>query len=630
MTGARPGALLVPVVTVEVGLAAALGLVAVDRALLPVAGIVLAAGLLLGLLRHRGRPLVAAAGDALAWRVRVRHRAPEPAGADPERAGPDDDLRLLRLVVGDLRLDRRRDHDDRPVGLVGHDGVWCAVLVPDPAGSPLLTAPDEPGFPLDALAAELDDRGVVLDALTALWHVRPGDDGSAAGAAGAEVRGDVPAPARRDALLVVRLDPARCPDAVAERGGGVVGAQRALLGALARLRRVLADHGVPARALDDRELAAAAVDTGLAGLGRPRTAVERWGAAVLAGDRAACGQATWAVTGGAPDDVDLLAAAPLPAGVTLTLGVTVGPAPAPGGTGDPVAVRVAVRVGAATPEELDAAAAVLVDTAARAGLRPRRLDGRQTAGLAATLPVADRPRAMTRGAVDPGGHPVPARAVDRGDLADVGPPVDPAGVLLGAGSDGRPVMLALLRPAPTRVAVVGGLSLTRQLALRAVAAGTRLVVVTGRPDAWTALRRAAPDLVTVRTTADRRPDDRDDPPGAGPLLTVHDRGVPPPGADPGPTGPWRTTLVALPALTPDVADLADPAGDTDLVLLTRTPPHEAELAARLWRLPPDLATALRTLPDAGVVALSDGTWRRLDRVTGPRETALLGPVRRGD
>ena len=57
--------------------------------------------------------------------------------------------------------------------------------------------------------------------------------------------GPLPCLARRDAWLVARLDPTRCPAAVAERGGGTVGAHRALLGALAQrgVTRVLAEGG---------------------------------------------------------------------------------------------------------------------------------------------------------------------------------------------------------------------------------------------------------------------------------------------------------------------------------------------------------------------------------------------------
>lgn len=207
-------------------------------------------------------------------------------------------------------------------------------------------------------------------------------------------------------------------------------------------------------------------------------------------------------------------------------------------------------------------------------------------------------------------------------------PVATAGILLGADANGAPVTLALLRPVPTRVVVLGALHLARQIALRAVAEGAALIVTTGRPAAWEPVARAAADAERVRIRSDEAPPD-DAAAGGVPgdtdaLLTVHDRGA----TTAGPAssaGPWRATVLVLPALSPGVADAAD---DADVVLLGRMPPQEADLAARLWRLTESMADSLRTLPDHGVVVLGRNLWRRLDLVTAERETALLGPVRR--
>jgi hypothetical protein len=190
------------------------------------------------------------------------------------------------------------------------------------------------------------------------------------------------------------------------------------------------------------------------------------------------------------------------------------------------------------------------------------------------------------------------------------------------------VALALLRPIPTRVVVLGALHLARQVALRTVGQGARLTVVTGRRSVWEPVARAAADPDRVRIGADEPAEQHPaDPPAPGDtdaLLTVHDRGATATGPSP-PTGPRRTTLLVLPALSPGVADAAD---DADVVLLGRMPPQEADLAARLWRLTEPMAETLRTLPDQGVVVLGRNLWRRLDLVTAERETALLGPVRR--
>jgi hypothetical protein len=216
-------------------------------------------------------------------------------------------------------------------------------------------------------------------------------------------------------------------------------------------------------------------------------------------------------------------------------------------------------------------------------------------------------------------------------LDALGPPVRPAGVVLGADPDGAPVSVALIRPVPTRVVVLGGLYLARQVTLCTVGAGARALVVTGRPPAWESVRRAAGDAedtddadAVVRVQQDAPADLA----GAGdaPLLVVQDRGATTRGPTPA-RRPRQTTMVVLPSLVPAVADLAD---DADLVLLQRLPPHEAELAGRLWRLTASMTETLRTLPDRGVAVLGRNLWRRMDLVTGPRETAILGPVRRGD
>ncbi|MDL5155466.1 hypothetical protein [Actinomycetospora termitidis] len=224
-------------------------------------------------------------------------------------------------------------------------------------------------------------------------------------------------------------------------------------------------------------------------------------------------------------------------------------------------------------------------------------------------------------------RPAPAVRLPVAALDGVVAPVAPAGIVLGSDPGGAPVTLAVLRPVPTRVVVLGALHLARQIALRCVAQGAHLDVATGRVAAWEVVGRAAADPARVRvgTEPDADPGPAAREPGdTGGLLVVHDRGAVAqgPGA---PHRPWRSTMVVLPSLSPAVADAAD---DADVVLLGRMPPQEADLATRLWRLTEPMAETLRTLPDHGVVALGRNLWRRLDLVTADRETAILGPVRR--
>ncbi|MFC5142835.1 type VII secretion protein EccE [Actinomycetospora rhizophila] len=370
---------LVAIVVVEVGLAVAVALVAVDRRLLPLAGVVLSAGLLVGLLRVRRRWLVQWIGLALRFRVRVRERESEQAADDV-----DPRLRTLRLLTGDLAVARARDHEGREVGLLGHGGGWSAVLALDPEGADggaTLVPSDSTSFPLAALAGCLADRGVVLDAVSALWHCRPVDDDTPAAEAYREVLGSLPALSRREAWLVVRLDPARCPDAVAERGGGVLGAHRAVVGALARIGRVLADHGTPVRPLAADEVLDAATEAADTP-GHGSRLVEHW-KAVVVGE---VGHAAYAVTGW-PDVPERLTGLTATTGRTSTLALTLEPDPRSGTVG----LRGTVRLTADTPDALEECGRELVARGHALGVALDALDGQHAAGLAATLPLGARP-----------------------------------------------------------------------------------------------------------------------------------------------------------------------------------------------------------------------------------------------
>ncbi|MGH3797530.1 MAG: hypothetical protein ACRDSP_21895 [Pseudonocardiaceae bacterium] len=216
-------------------------------------------------------------------------------------------------------------------------------------------------------------------------------------------------------------------------------------------------------------------------------------------------------------------------------------------------------------------------------------------------------------------------------LDAVSPAGDRGGMVLGSGPKDEPLSVSVLRAEPTRLVLVGGLYLARQVALRAMATGAWVVVGTGRPAAWQLLTRAAgegPDgrpapLVQVRRLAPvELPRATED----APLLVVHDGGAVPQELFP-PRSPWQTTMYVLPYLHPQAGNTANNA---DLVLLQRLPVGQAQLAARIWRLPPPMIDELTSLKDDGVVALGPNLWLPLRLVTTPKEREILGPVRRGD
>jgi type VII secretion protein EccE len=385
------------ILLVEIGMAVALGLVALAPGLLPLAGVVLSAALLAGLVRVRGELVGTWALLALRHRLRGRDATEDATDPDEGRARHGLDLGPLDAALGEVVVVEDRDHDGRTVAVAGaDDGTWSAVLVPDAEELPLLLDPSATaapgpvgGFPLSALAGTLADRGVVLDALTVVRHLRPGGADSAARQAHREVLGPLADAAHRSAWLVVRLDPDRCPGAVAERGGGVLGARRALVGALARISRVLADHDLPVRPLDRDGLrdavataAATDLDDGTGGV------TERWDAVVVG----EVGHAAWDATelripAGSRLDLDDLAAPD--AATTVALALL--PDQADPGTEPTVGVAARVRVSARTPAELAAAGRAVVAAGRARGLRLEPRHGRQAAALRSTLPYGGAP-----------------------------------------------------------------------------------------------------------------------------------------------------------------------------------------------------------------------------------------------
>jgi type VII secretion protein EccE len=396
--GASLGAMPVSnLVVLELGVAIGLVLLAIDLALLPTAIGVSANAVLVSLTRWRGRWLTQWIGLTARYLVRSHTRVARPVnpaaspGAEETGAkvtGPEDArVSLLRLAVPDLVVAHGTDHERRPVGLAWHEGTWTAVLLVEPPQALVQQVVGIPNLPLGALTPTLEDRGVVLDAIGVIWHCYPGSaalpPSSPALRAYLEVLGPLPVAARRSTWVAVRLDPRRCPAAVRERGGGVIGAHRALIGALSRVRSALEARGVRTRPLDVDQLLRAGVTaaelTSFAGAGNPVELRERWTGVTAGG----VGHASYAVTGwprGAAHSLNSLTGV---RALSATVTLSISPSGEPGAVG----VRGLVRVSARTPSELEAADERLRTLAQRLGITLTPLRGLQLAGLAATLPL---------------------------------------------------------------------------------------------------------------------------------------------------------------------------------------------------------------------------------------------------
>lgn len=386
------------VVVVELGLAIALIVVAISTALLYVGAAVLLLALVIAVLRWRGKWFTQWVGLTTRYTLRPHDRVAKPApptslesiATDEATVTGADDARvnLLRLVVPDLVVAHGTDHERQQVGLAWHDGTWTAVLLVEPTPALITQAGAAPSLPLSALAPCLEDRGVVLDSIQTIWHCYPGSaalpSDSPALSSYMEVLGPLPAAARRTTWVSVRLDPRRCAAAVQERGGGVVGAHRALIGALSRVRNALESQGVPTRPLDPDELLRAGISaaelTAVAGSAAKVGLQERWTGVTSAG----IGHASYAVTSWPKGKItSSLNALTSVRALSATVAMSISPSDDEGQIG----LRGVVRLSARNPRELEAADQRITGIADRLGVTLTPLHGLQAEGFAATLPM---------------------------------------------------------------------------------------------------------------------------------------------------------------------------------------------------------------------------------------------------
>ena len=386
------------VVVLEVGLAIGLVLIAINLSLKYVGIGVLAVALVIAFLRWGGRWFTQWVGLTARYTFRSHDRVANPvpptsleeiAAEEDAVTGPDDArVNLLRLAVPDLVVAHGVDHERQQVGLAWNDGTWTAVLLVEPAPELITQADGAPSLPLAALAPCLEDRGVVLDSIQIIWHTYPGSaalpSDSPALSSYMEVLGPLPAAARRTTWVAIRLDPRRCPAAVRERGGGVVGAHRALIGALSRVRNALESQGVPTRPLDPDELLRAGISaaelTAVAGSTTSVSMQERWTGVTAAG----IGHASYAITSWPKGKItSSLNALTSVRALSATIAMSISPSSDDGQIG----LRGVVRLSARNPRELEAADQRLQSIADRLGVTLTPLRGLQIAAYAATLPI---------------------------------------------------------------------------------------------------------------------------------------------------------------------------------------------------------------------------------------------------
>ncbi|MFE1754031.1 type VII secretion protein EccE [Streptomyces anandii] len=366
-------------------------------ALVP-AAVVAVVLVLLAVVRRRGRSLPEWLGTARALRARQRRAASLviPAGTEPGLApAVECDPALRTCSYGGSEDGRER----RPIGMAG-DGTFLSAVVQVEADVTALRA--ERGrqpLPVGLVRDALEVDGIRLESAQIVLHTQPAPalhlpQHSVAVTNYAPLQAQTGAPAVRITWIALKLDPELCQEAVAARGGGLVGAQKCLARVAGHLASRLTGAGFRATVLDEEELTAAIATSACANplvtaeAGRtearePRT--EESGRSWRCDNRrhTTYWVRRWPQLGGRgtslPQFVALLTAVPA---LATTFSLTLWP-----GDRQETSLCGHLRVTGRSDDELVAARRALEDAARQAGAGLARLDREQVPGILATLPL---------------------------------------------------------------------------------------------------------------------------------------------------------------------------------------------------------------------------------------------------
>ncbi len=411
--------------------------------------------------------------------------------------------------------------------------VSCAIFVWAP-----VTGPHHPGrgagragwLDIALLAPLLDRFGIALAGIDVVAVAEaPRGDGPLA-AAYRSLCGPVPPTGPHTTAVLLHLDPRRCPEAIARRGGGRAGADRTVRTAAERVRRALEAAGLHAAPVDASGFRALWRQAYLAPAGADDVAV----------------RAGWEHSDTPAGRHHVRTAAP-EALTTEGLGRVWHTAAA----GTTAVVR--LRPGADGAAVLSAAHRHLTDTGGVPAAEPgfRLLRGAGLRGLEMTGP----------GPVSAASGRTPARAVPVRRSDGVLLPTGGRPVLIGGTRSGDPVALVLAGPpvSALHLAVTGGTAL--RLIGRMLGAGLPLAVRTDRPQLWHRFLALAPTETEARVLAAGQS------PDSGCAGVVYDGIAPDRAHGPGPT---RIVLAGpgdpAPPTGPGVVVIDQPAGSTELVV----------------------------------------------------------------
>ncbi|MDX3756137.1 type VII secretion protein EccE [Streptomyces mirabilis] len=383
------------IVLLEIAAAALLvGWIVGPFALMP-AAVVAVTLVLLAFVRRRGRSLPEWLATARALRARQRRAAstPIPPGTEPGLAP------AVECDPG-LRTSAYSARDRRPVGVIGDGTFVTAVLQVEADATALRAERSRQPLPLRLVRDTLDVDDIRLESAQIVLHTQPAPalhlpQQSVAVSNYAPLQEQTGAPAVRITWIALKLDPELCPEAVAARGGGLVGAQKCVVRAADHLASRLTGAGFRTTVLNEEELTAAVATSACANplvtaeAGRtdlPARRTEESGRSWRCDNRrhTTYWVRRWPQLGGGggpslPQLVALLTAVPA---LATTFSLTLRR-----GERQEVSLCGHMRVTGRSDDELVAARRSLEHAARQAGTGLARLDREQLPGVLATLPL---------------------------------------------------------------------------------------------------------------------------------------------------------------------------------------------------------------------------------------------------
>ncbi|MGW7266945.1 type VII secretion protein EccE [Streptomyces sp. NPDC054842] len=366
----------------------------VDPVALMAAGVIAVVLVLLAFVRRRGRSLPEWLGTARALRARRR----QAAGTAIE---PGTEPGLAPAVECDpsLRTYAYGGRDRRSVGMIGDGTFVTAVLQVEADATALRAERSRQPLPLGLVRDALEVDGIRLESAQIVLHTQPAPalhlpQQSVAVSNYAPLQAQTGAPAVRITWVALKLDPELCPEAVAARGGGLVGAQKCAVRAADHLASRLTGAGFRTTVLDEEELIAAVATSACANplvtaeAGRtdvPERRTEESGRSWRCDNRrhTTYWVRRWPRLGGrGPSMAQLVALLTAVPALATTFSLTLAR-----GDRQDVSLVGHLRVTGRSDDELVAARRALEDAARQAGAGLARLDRQQLPGVLATLPL---------------------------------------------------------------------------------------------------------------------------------------------------------------------------------------------------------------------------------------------------